>query len=233
MKVYRGSYIEIEKIELAKCLPQKDFGQGFYVTKFRHHAEIWAKIIGKKHNTQGFVTEFDYTESPFAQRICKIKHFENYNEEWLDFVVANRQNEEEKTIHDYDIIEGPVADDKVQLRIRDYLNGKISKQEFLKELVYHEKTHQICFCTKVSLQLLKNTDKIRVSTFAHINEPIVENLVIDFNLDEKTAADMFFSSNTFSKLSDISTELYLKPWQEIYEMLKIELKQQQTSYRII
>jgi hypothetical protein len=32
MKVYHGSYIEIEKIELAKCLPQKDFGQGFYVT---------------------------------------------------------------------------------------------------------------------------------------------------------------------------------------------------------
>jgi len=36
MKVYHGSYIKIEKIDLAKCLPQKDFGQGFYVTKFKH-----------------------------------------------------------------------------------------------------------------------------------------------------------------------------------------------------
>jgi hypothetical protein len=224
MKVYHGSYIELEKIELAKCLPQKDFGQGFYVTKFKHHAENWARVIGKKHNTQGFVTEFDYTESPFAQRICQIKHFDNYNEEWLDFVVANRQNEEEKAIHDFDIVEGPVADDKVQNRIRDYLNGEIPKQEFLKELIYHEKTHQICFCTKVSLQLLKNTDKIRVSKYAHISEPIVEILVMEFGFDEEAAADKFFSSNTFSKLADTSTQLYKETWQEIYEILKIEFK---------
>jgi len=29
MKVYHGSYTEIEKINLTKCLPQKDFGQFF------------------------------------------------------------------------------------------------------------------------------------------------------------------------------------------------------------
>ena len=219
MKVYHGSYIEIEEIDLSKCLPQKDFGRGFYVTKFKHHAENWARVIGRKHNTQGFVTEFDYTESPFAQRICKIKHFDDYSEDWLDFVVANRQNEEEKDVHDFDIVEGPVADDKVQNRIRDYLNREISKQEFLQELIYHEKTHQICFCTKVSLQLLKNTDRIRVSKFAHISEPIVEKLVIEFNFDEETAADKFFSSNIFSKLADTSTQLYEKDWEEIYKLL--------------
>jgi len=219
MKVYHGSYIEIENIELAKCLPQKDFGQGFYVTKYKHHAENWAKIIGRKHNTQGFVTEFDYTESPFAQRICKIRHFDDYNEEWLDFVVANRQNEEKKPVHDFDIVEGPVADDKVQNRIRDYLNGDVSKQDFLKELIYHEQTHQICFCTKVSLQLLKNADRRRVSTFLHIGEPVVEKLVTDFGLDEKTAADTFFSSNTFSRRADTSSQLYEKDWAEIYKLL--------------
>jgi len=189
-----------------------------------HHAENWARVIGKKHNTQGFVTEFDYTESPFVQRICKIKHFDDYNEEWLDFVVNNRQNEGEKAIHDFDIVEGPVANDKVQKRIRDYLNGEISKQDFLKELIYHEKTHQICFCTKVSLQLLKNIDRMRVSKFAHISEPIVEKLVMEFGFDEETAADMFFASNTFSKLADTSNQIFQKSWQEIYEMLKIELK---------
>ena len=224
MKVYHGSYVLIEKIDLSKCLPQKDFGQGFYVTKFKHHAENWARVIGKKNKTQGFVTEFDYTESPFAQRICNIKHFDNYNEEWLDFVVANRQNEEEKAIHDFDIVEGPVADDKVQTRIRDYLNKKVSKQEFLKELIYHEKTHQICFCTKVSLQLLKNTDKTRVSQFAHISEPIVEKLVKDFNFNEAIAADKFFSSNTFAQVADSETKFYEKKWSEIYILLLNELR---------
>jgi hypothetical protein len=224
MKVYHGSYTKIVEIDLEKCLPQKDFGQGFYVTKYRHHAENWAKVIGRKHHTQGFVTEFDYTESPFAQRICKIKHFNDYNEEWLDFVVANRNNEEEKAFHDFDIVEGPVADDKVQNRIRDFLNGKISKQDFLKELIYHEKTHQVCFCTKVSLQLLKNIDKERVSKFLHIGEPIVEKLVADFGFDETTATEKFFSSNTFSQLADISNGLYEKDWTEIYKLLLDELK---------
>ena len=225
MKVYHGSHVEITKIELAKCLPQRDFGQGFYVTKFRHHAESWAKIIGKKHHTQGVVTEFDYTESPFARHICKIKRFDAYNEEWLDFVVANRRNKKEETVHNYDIVEGPVADDKVQFRINDYLKGAVSKQQFLKELSYHEETHQICFCTKVSLQLLENTKEL-VSELAHINDPLIERFVLDSGMDDKTAADTFFSSATFSKLADASTGLYERPWQEIYELLKTELEKQ-------
>ena len=223
MKVYHGSYVEIVKVELAKCLPQRDFGQGFYVTKFKHHAETWAKIIGRKHQTQGVVTEFDYTESPFARHICKIKRFDAYDGEWLDFVVENRRNKKEQAVHDYDIVEGPVADDKVQFRIKDYLKGKVSKQQFLEELRYHEETHQICFCTKVSLQLLENTKEL-VSEFAHINEPVIEKLLLDSGMDDKTAAEIFFSSATFAQFADASTGLHLKPWQEIFELLKTELK---------
>ena len=223
MKVYHGSHVEITKIELAKCLPQRDFGQGFYVTKFKHHAETWAKIIGRKHQTQGVVTEFDYTESPFARHICKIKRFDAYDGEWLDFVVENRRNKKEQAVHDYDIVEGPVADDKVQFRIKDYLKGKVSKQQFLDELRFHEETHQICFCTKVSLQLLENTKEL-VSEFAHINEPVIEKLVLDSGMDDKAAAEIFFSSATFAQLADASTGLHLKPWHEIFEMFKTELK---------
>lgn len=53
MKVYHGSYIKVDTIDLSKCKPNKDFGKGFYVTKFRHHAEEWAKIIGE--NTEQMV----------------------------------------------------------------------------------------------------------------------------------------------------------------------------------
>jgi hypothetical protein len=34
MIVYHGSYIEIKEIDLSLCEPRKDFGQGFYVTKY-------------------------------------------------------------------------------------------------------------------------------------------------------------------------------------------------------
>jgi len=224
MIVYHGSYIEIKQIDLSKCEPHRDFGQGFYVTKFKQHAEDWAKRKSRfKHN--GFVTEYEFYYSELVNRNCKTKQFESYNEEWLDFVVLNRNDKNPIPAHDYDIVEGPVADDKVQNRIEDYLNGLMSKPDFLEELKWHEETHQICFCTIASLQFLKQMDKGKVvSKFLHIGEPIVEKLVTDFNFNEEVAADKFFSSNTFSKLADTSTQLYEKNWTEIYQLLLNELK---------
>jgi hypothetical protein len=147
MNVYHGSYTKIEEIDLSKALPSKDFGKGFYVTKYREHAEGWAKVIGRKHKTEGFVTEFVFYDTEFTERLCKVK----------------------------------------------------------------------------SLLTLQHADRKRVSLLSHVGEPIVEKLVTEFGLDEKTAADKFFSSNTFSKLADTSSRLYEKNWVEIYDMLKKEL----------
>ncbi|MDR0546420.1 MAG: DUF3990 domain-containing protein [Dysgonamonadaceae bacterium] len=132
MRVYHGSYTKIDRIDLSKCASHKDFGRGFYVTKFRKHAENWVSIIGEKNDRQGFVTEFDYIEDSFAENICKIKRFDKYNEEWLDFILMNRDRKIPEPAHDYDIVEGPVADDKVQVTLRLYLKGRIGKEKFLK-----------------------------------------------------------------------------------------------------
>jgi len=225
MKVYHGSYIKIDYIDLAQCRPNRDFGRGFYVTKFLHHAKTWSVIIGRRYNTQGVVSEFEYVESAFVRSICKIKQFEDYNEEWLDFVVMNRDANSPEPAHDYDIVEGPVADDKVQNRIEEYLTGKVSKTDFLEELKYHETTHQICFCTLNSLQAIDCRLGVGVHRYiVDISEPIIENLMLDLNIDEEKATDLFYTSKTFVQLADEKTELYKKVWQEIYEFLKIELK---------
>jgi hypothetical protein len=130
MKLYHGSYTKIKEIDLSKCLPNKDFGQGFYVTKYREHAEDWAiKMANKYQQEEGIVTEFDYTESDFARRICKIKHFDDYNDEWLDFVVMNRDETLPQPAHDFDIVEGPVADDKIQRRLKKFL-GRAANGRF-------------------------------------------------------------------------------------------------------
>ena len=224
MIVYHGSYVEIKEIDLSKCELHRDFGQGFYVTKFRHHAESWAKRKSR-FKQDGFVSEYEFNFTPLVARKCKTQRFETYNEDWLDFVVLNRDSKNPIPAHDYDIVEGPVADDKVQNRIENYLNGEITKTEFLEELKWHEETHQICFCTVASLQFLKQPDNGKmVSKFLHIGEPIVEKLVTDFGFDEKTATEKFFSSSTFSKLADTSTMFYEKKWTEIYDLLLNELK---------
>lgn len=223
MKVYHGSYSKIDTIDLSKCKPNKDFGKGFYVTKFRNHAEEWAAIIGEKYGTDGFVSEFDFSENDFTKSICKIKRFEAYNEEWLDFVVANRDKNSKIPVHDYDIVIGPVADDKIQNTLRLYLKGKFTKEQFLKMLTHHDETHQICFCTLNSLQTIDRIDDTPTSEIIMISAPIIEQLLLDFDFDEEKATNLFFNSDIYSKLSDTETKLYKKDWTEIYELLKQEL----------
>ena len=224
MEVYHGSYTKINKIDLSKGQLNRDFGQGFYVTKIRKHAESWAEIIGGKYGTKGFVTEFTYYDTAFTEKLCKVKSFEKYDEEWLDFIVLNRNPFSPIPAHDYDIVEGPVADDKVQYRLTKFLQGKIEKFDFLNELTYHEQTHQICFCTMRALLCLDHKDKTFALRVADISESILSTLIIDKDFNEEAAANLFYNSDIFTQLSDESSEFSKKSWQEIYAILKTEIK---------
>ena len=219
MQVYHGSYTEIFDIDLSKSQLNKDFGKGFYVTKIRKHAESWAVNIARRYDKKPFVTEFTFFERAFEESRYNVLRFDDYNEAWLDFVVLNRDPAFTTNRHDYDLIEGPIADDKVQNLINDFLDGIITKNDFLNELKYHEQTHQICFCTVNSLQLLKKADTKYSSYVVRISEQIIENLMIDLGIDEKRAADILYTSKTFTQLAEESTKLYKKTWQEIYGML--------------
>jgi hypothetical protein len=46
-----GSYTKIDKIDLTKAKPYKDFGKAFYLTKFYEQAKIWADRLGREHRT--------------------------------------------------------------------------------------------------------------------------------------------------------------------------------------
>ncbi len=224
MIVFHGSYTEIEEIDLSKGELQRDFGKAFYVTKLREQAEYWAERKGNRNNTSGFITEFIFFESAFTTNYYKTLRFEDYTEEWLDFVILNRKNDTQNNIHDYDIIEGPVADDAIATRIILYLKGGISKTDFLEDLRFkHSVSHQIAFCTEKSLVMLtKSWNKIDLNEFA-IDEAILQSLVVDLELNEQQAIDLYFQSNTYNILIDETTKLYEKPWTEIYKLLLAEL----------
>jgi len=222
MKVYHGSYTKIDVIDLEKCEIGKDFGRGFYVTKIREQAEFWAERKGLSHNTTGFVTEFDFNENAFQYFHLKVLQFDGYNEEWLDFVAINRNPKAKQPTHDYDIVEGPVANDKIATRINDYLGKKVSKPDFLEELKFIRETHQICFCTTRSLQMLDHIENPTDINYeiSKIGEKILEKLMIDNGIDELQATDLFYNSKTFTQLAQESTKLYKKSWQEIFGMLE-------------
>ena len=222
MTVYHGSYMAIEKIDLNLCEVGKDFGRGFYVTNLYKQAEIWAKRKGGMKRTMGVVTEFDFNENICHIMKLNVLHFDDYDEKWLEFVVQNRLNDTEQQTHDYDIIEGPVADDRITEQIKDYIDGIISKEKFLNDLV-HLPSHQICFCTIQSLQALTLSKPIINSKIRHIGSDVLQALMTDYGINEIEATDKFYTSNTYTQLADETTEFYKKDWTEIYELLKQEL----------
>jgi hypothetical protein len=224
MKVYHGSYTEIDKIEYKKCRLYRDFGRGFYVTKYCSQAETWASRKGVRFDSNGFVTEFEFSESAFENWEFKVKRFDEYTEEWLDFIVANRNVNLPQPTHDFDIVEGPVADDDVTQRITDYLKGEVSKQDFLNELKFRKPSHQICFCTRKSLQAISKNEKYDFAySLKNITRQIIKKLVTEKGLDKMIATDKFYDSDTFTKLADKTTLFYEKDWNEIYKLLLNEL----------
>ena len=223
MRVFHGSYMPIYEIDLTKSRNNLDFGKGFYVTNIRSQAEFWAARVGRYHRTDGVVSEFEFYENAFEHYELKVLRFYAYDEQWLDFIILNRDPKLPIPAHDYDIVEGPVANDDVNNRINDYLEGLVSKADFLKELSMHKPTHQICLCTIRSLQMIEPIDKKYYVNVKHISRPIIEMLIAEQKFGKYDATDTVYNSNTFSKLSDKTTELYKKQWTEIYDMLKIEL----------
>ena len=62
------------------------------------------------------------------------------SEEWLDFIATCRSGKS----HDYDIVEGPMADDTIWNFVNEYLSGNISKKCDKKRCVVLEK-NKLCF----------------------------------------------------------------------------------------
>ncbi|GHT41027.1 hypothetical protein AGMMS49965_10190 [Bacteroidia bacterium] len=234
MKVYHGSDTLVSVIDLQKCKPNRDFGRGFYVTKLRSQADDMAIRVTRYSKKSPVVSEYEFDEYAFEDSELQVLRFDIYDEKWLDFVVLNRTADKRTQPHDYDIVEGPVADDKITRNITKYLRGNISKENFLDMLKHSKPNHQICFCTQVSLQMLDYIDKPQLDinfAIGGIAEPLVEQLMLDLNIDEVKATEAFYASKTFTQLADISTELYKKDWQDIYKMLQKELGQPHQIYR--
>ena len=225
MKVYHGGSVEILKIDLSQSVVNRDFGRGFYVTKFREQAEYWAVRKGRRNQTHGFVTEFDFLELAFTSYGLKVLRFADYSEAWLDFVAMNRTAQSPDNVHDYDIVEGPVANDDIATRIFFYLAGGVTKGEFLEELKFkYTVSHQIALCTQTSLQMIKKKiNQLDLNEIA-IDDAIAQALVVDFQMEDAQAADAFFTSKTYSLLTDETTGYHEKSWQEIYGLLKKELR---------
>ena len=155
MILYHGSNTTIERIDLEKCRPYKDFGKGFYLTDIRHQAERMAERTVKMFKGEPTLTSFDFDLDASAIQGLKIKIFDVPNEEWARFVMANRNINVPQPCHDYDIVIGPVADDTIARLLRMFTENFITEQQLAKELTFSQVTSQYFFHTEAAIKILK------------------------------------------------------------------------------
>lgn len=142
MQIYYGSNVIVNQPKIITDGFYKDFGYGFYCTNFEKQAKRWALTKKNKH----VVNVYSYTENKNLN--CLI--FKEMSDKWLDFVVSSRQGER----HDYDIVEGPMADDTIWNYVDDFARGMISRTAFWELVKFKYPTHQIVFCTEAALKCL-------------------------------------------------------------------------------
>lgn len=155
MKLYHGSNQSIEKIDLSQGKKYKDFGCGFYTTHLYEQAVFWSKRIADRFGGIATVTEFEFNLDAAVADGLNIKVFDNPDEEWALFVMANRRQEGEEFNHDYDIVIGPVADDKMARLFGLYDMDIINLDAVVAGLVYKDLNSQYFFATERSLNYIK------------------------------------------------------------------------------
>ena len=151
MKIYHGSIEMVECPEIRESNRTLDYGQGFYTTTSYEQAEARVRRrMNEKRTSRGYVCAYELDES--ALQNLKTLIFEQPTEEWVDFVMKNRT--QKGYVHDFDIVYGPVANDRVYAAFALYEGGLINKQALIAELKAYKLVDQYLFHTEKALQTL-------------------------------------------------------------------------------
>lgn len=153
--LYHGSNVKIERIDLSKGNPNKDFGKGFYLTDIREQAEQMAlrrvRIAGCGEPT---VSTYSFDENLLDCAELKVKTFDAPCKEWALFIMNNREAERTQFSHDYDIVVGPIADDGVVYQLERYARKMITIETLVQELTYRKLNRQYFFGTELAISKL-------------------------------------------------------------------------------
>lgn len=147
MKLYHSSTVTVDNPDLEHSREYLDFGKGFYLTSMREQAILYAErflLRGRPAVMNVYEIEEEFGD-------LKVKVFDAYDEEWLDFVLACRQGNDTS---DFDLVIGGIANDKIFKTIDLYFSGDITKDEALKRLKYEKPNNQYCCRTLKAIELL-------------------------------------------------------------------------------
>lgn len=175
MLLYHGSTLTVHNPVVSIGRPETDFGKGFYTTTSREQAEKWAHIRKDRENkknrednkgmeddvadARAIVSVYEFDEALLDDPRFKTLLFDGATVEWLDFVVDNRRG---RIKHDYDIIQGPVANDKLYATISLYENGILDARAAIEQLKTHVLFDQVSFHSRGACSGLRFVESFEV-----------------------------------------------------------------------
>lgn len=153
MLLYHGSTMAVRKPIVSRGRGKTDFGKGFYTTTSREQAEKWAQIKRDRMGDEAhaIVSVFELDDAVLNNPAYHTRHFDGATAEWLDFVVGNRRGE---VHHNFDLIMGPVANDRLYATITLYENGILDANAAIEQLNTHQLFDQLSFHTTKACKLL-------------------------------------------------------------------------------
>ena len=150
MKLYHGSLEVVSEPRIITPNRTLDYGRGFYTTTSYEQAKQWVRRRRGAQHPVGYVNVYELAEV-LPDEIKQLR-FETPTEEWVDFVMRNRT--EKGFEHSFDIVYGPVANDRVYAAFALYESNLLDKEGLIRELRTYELVDQFLFHTEQSLQHL-------------------------------------------------------------------------------
>ncbi len=160
--LFHGGSDIIKHPEIREPNRTLNFGKGFYLTSSKSQARDWVVRRIKNDRLEcGYINEYEI-DIDIATTSLNIKKFDSPNDEWLDFVMSNRRNADFS--HSYDIVIGPVANDRVYTAFALYEGGTISRDVLIRELKTYRLVDQYLFHTNeaVAHLIFINAEKIEL-----------------------------------------------------------------------
>lgn len=154
MILYHGSNVIVDKPRLIRQNRTLDFGSGFYTTTNRDQAVSFAdKVTVRRENGSPHISIYEIAEMEELKNKFKLLIFPEANEEWLDFVYANRGGNYQG--EQFDMVFGPVANDTIYRTFVAYEEGILTKEETIARLKVKKLYNQMMFATEEALAQLR------------------------------------------------------------------------------
>lgn len=159
LKLYHGSTVAVRKPSLRPGRPNADFGKGFYTTSNYEQAVRWAHIKKEREDAErAVVSVYEFDETLLEQAGWNIRRFTGADEPWLLFVADCRKSRP----HNYDIVQGPVANDKVFTTVNLFESGVLSAEAAILQLKAYKTYDQLSFHTTQSISTLQFIESMEV-----------------------------------------------------------------------